>query len=427
MYKKFKSQQKEEKSYNNCLFSSENVNVGHQPEIDYLKTFLIYLMVNDHVYFHYSKGNFNFNKIMDFIIHVFGAGGFMFLMGIGMRYSKYHEPKNYFARGIILLTQGQYVNFIRDCLPNLIIWWITGNKIFISRALCVLTVDILGFSGIAFWFLALMKKIKLSDYFILIIGIIMNIFAFSLPKIMKSPNNYLLSTFLGYFVLTNAESYFPFFSYFFFVAFGYWLGGIFQKINNKEKFYNLFLIVCPPFLVIYYIFRSNYNIPLLPKHLSDEHYSLYPFPDSMCSCMINLIALAIFHKIDILLKGKTPQFILYAGKNVNEYYIISYILLYYLKTFLIATRGENFPSKMNYPILFSFVILIASTILIEINNRYINFTITTLKNPVRNFVFALIWIINIIAVIYIYPKVEVYATIWNNYLKDENTNSNSPE
>ena len=143
--------------------------------------------------------------------------------------------------------------------------------------------------------------------------------------------------------------------------------------------------------------------------------------------MINLISLAIFHKIDILLKGKTPQFILHAGKNVNEYYIISYILLYYLKTFLIATRGENFPSKMNYPILFSFVILIASTILIEINNRYIHFTITTLKNPVRNFVFALIWITNIIAVIYIYPKVEVYATIWNNYLKDENTNSNSPE
>ena len=41
---------------------------------------------------------------------------------------------------------------------------------------------------------------------------------------------------MGYFILTYAEAYFPFFSYFIFVAIGYWLGGICQKISNKENF-----------------------------------------------------------------------------------------------------------------------------------------------------------------------------------------------
>ena len=401
----------------NCVISTENVNIGHQPEIDYLKAILIYLMINDHVYFHYSHGCIILNQIMDFIIHLFGAGGFMLLMGFGMKYSKHHEPKNYISRGIVLLTQGQYINIIRDCLPNLIAYWITWEKIFISRALLVLTVDILHFSGIAFCLLALLKKIKLSDFFILIISIIMNIVNLLLSKKMKFPNNFLLSSFLGYFVMTDAESYFPLFSYFIFVAFGYWLGGIYQKINDKNNFYNLILIICPPILILYYIVRSFYDFPFLPKHLSDKHYSLYPFPDCLLSCMFNLTILAISYKIDKLFKGKTPVLITYIGKNMNDFYIISYLLLIYIKSFLIITRGEDSPSQMNFPIIFSFVLFVLSKILIDINNKYIHFTIINLKNPLRNYVFALIWITTIIILIFVCPKVEFYTTIWNNYME----------
>ena len=85
-------------------------------------------------------------------------------------------------------------------------------------------------------------------------------------------------------------------------------------------------------------------------------------------------------------------------------------------TFLRVTRGEDFPSKLQYPTLLAIMVLVISRILININDKYIHFTIFSLKNPLRNFVFSLIWIITIISIIYIYPKVDVYATIWNNYL-----------
>ena len=159
---------------------------------------------------------------------------------------------------------------------------------------------------------------------------------------------------------------------------------------------------------------------MFPEYFSDEHYSLYPCPDAIGCCMTNLTSIAIFYKIHMILKGKTPEFIRHIGKNMNEYYIISGLITLQMNTFMIVFGGEKFPSsKINYPVLFSFMILFCCRILIDINDKYINFGITTLKNPTRYYVFFFIWIITIINVIYIYPKVEIYATFWNNYLRSE--------
>ncbi len=408
------SKQNERKVEHNYIFSKANVNMGHQPEFDYLKTLDIFLMILLHVYDNYSKGYIY--HIIDFLSFICGAAGLMFLMGIGMKYSRHHEPKNYISRGVVLLTMGQYVNLIRNALPNIIAWWATGNKKFIARALLVLQADALTFAGISFLFLALLKKIKASDICILFIGIIMNFSAYPLFKIMKQPNSYLLKQLLGFFVVTKAEAYFPLCSYFIFVAFGYWLGGIFQKIANRDKFYNLILIFCLPISTLYYYIRSHYNLRMLPEYFTEEDYILSPGPDAIATCMANLTSLAIFHKIDKILKGKTPEFIIHSGKNLNQYYILSYFFILPINTFLRATRGEDFPSKMKYPTLFALTCLFISRILIDINDNYIHLTIFALKNPMRNFVFSLIWIMTVISVIYIYPKVEVYATIWNNYL-----------
>ena len=54
-YKKLELKPNEEKIEENDIFSKENVNMGRQPEVDYLKAFLIFLMVNDHVYYHYYQ------------------------------------------------------------------------------------------------------------------------------------------------------------------------------------------------------------------------------------------------------------------------------------------------------------------------------------------------------------------------------------
>ncbi len=408
--KKTKLKQKETLIKDNCIFSKDNVNVGHQPEFDYLKTLGVFLIILTHFEQSFSEGIL-FNIAMN-ISYTLKAGALMVLMGIGMRYSRHHEITNYFSRGFVLLTQGQYVNILRSTLPSIFAWWATGDKRYISSAMLILQADILSFSGIAFIFLGILKKIKLSDKCILIISIIMNFFACALYKIMKSPNDYLLSQFLGYFVLTNAEAYFPLCSYFIFVAFGYWLGDIYQKISNKDKFYNRILIFCLPISAIYYYFRIRYNFLNLPKLISIENYSLAPGPEAIATCIINLVVLALYYKLDKFLK-KTPEFVRHCGKNLNQYYIISDIVTIQMKIFLLATRGDEFNIK--YPTLLCFLLLIFCRILIDINNKYIHFTIFTLKNSKRNFVFILIWSITIICLIYVYPKVDRYTTMWNDY------------
>ena len=412
--KESKLKKRDIKTVNNSIFSKENVNMGHQPEFDYLKSLLVFLIVLCHFYEEFSKG-FLFEFVL-FLSWIFKAGSLMLLMGIGMKYTRHHEPKNYFSRGILLLTLSQYVNLIRDALPNIIAWWATGNKNFLSRGMLILQADILSFAGISFILLGIMKKIKLSDNCILIIAIIMNTVAFPLYKIMKPPKIFLLSQLLGYFILTDAEAFFPICSYFIIVAFGYWIGGIYQKISNKDKFYNIILIYGLPAVSIFLYIRINYGLPLLPDFYTFEHYCLIPGPDWIATCMTNLVSLAVFYKIDKFLKGKTPEFIRHAAKNLNQYYIISYVSTVHLQTFLLVTNGDEFPFVMKNSTLYGFLLLFFCRILIDMNDKYIHFTITTLENPTRNIVFALIWIMNIISVIYIYPQLESYATMWNNYL-----------
>lgn len=142
---------------------------------------------------------------------------------------------------------------------------------FISRALLVLQADILTFAGLAFFTLAILKNMKLSNGSILIISIFMNLFNFLLFKIMKPPKNFLLSQLLGYFVVTNAESFFSLFSYFIFVALGYYIGDIIKNIADKDRLSNNIIIIFSPIVTIYYFLRSHYDFPYLPKYLTDEH------------------------------------------------------------------------------------------------------------------------------------------------------------
>ena len=405
---------KDAKIEDNFIFSKENVNMGRQPEFDYLKALGVLLIVVSHLYTTFSYGYLI--GFLGEIGNMITAAALMFPMGFGMKYSRHHEIKYYFFRGIILLTLAQYLNLLRDTLPNLIAWWATKNKNFISRALLIVRGDILTFAGLAHLFFGLLKKIKLSDKSILIIGTIMNFVSFPLFKIMKSPSNFLLSQFLGHFVLTDADSYFPLFGYFFFVAAGNWMGGIYQKISNKDKFYNRILIFGFPFVIIYRYFRKKDQIPLVPIYYSYENFCLSSGFDAIYRLMSHMSFLGIFYKIDKML-GKTPYFITHCSKNLNQYYLISYIITMHMNTFLKAARGEKYTSEMKNIDLFVIIIAFSTRIIIDLNDKYIHFTIIYLKNPTRTIVFALIWILTIISVIYIYPKVEVYATMWNNYLE----------
>ena len=128
----------------------------------------------------------------------------MISMGIGMRYTRHQSPASYLMRGFALLTIGQFLNILRNAVPNLIAYWITGKQVFIANVLLILQADILTFAGLAFLLMAVFKMCRLKGSVVLAAGVLLSVLSMVFWKMAVPPGNYLASQLAGLFVLTDA-------------------------------------------------------------------------------------------------------------------------------------------------------------------------------------------------------------------------------
>lgn len=389
------------------------INKGRQPEIDCLKAFCIFFMIFLHAFEELAEEATAVYHFITIVECLTGAGAFMLCMGIGARYSRKQAPADYLRRGFELLTVGQALNLARDALPSLIAWWAKGDEVFLSCALLVVQTDIMTFAGIAFMLLALFKRLKLSDGAMMLIGFGMNAFAFVLSKFFRTTGNYLVDQLLGFFVVTDAEAYFPLCCYFVFVAFGYALGGIYPRISDKDALANRMLLICGPIAVGYYLLRAFVPIPLLPEFDSTEMYIMKPVTDALANILMSLALLALFHKL--LGHRDAPKPVSHLSMHINQYYCLSYVLFTPVATLLTATRDEVLPGTL--PLLYGLAVLLICWFFINwVDKRKLPRSITELKDPWRAVAFAAVWIATVAIILYVYPRVTEYATVWNDYL-----------
>ena len=394
--------------------SDRAVNKGRQPEIDCLKAFCIFFMVFLHAFEECAEAPGAVYHIITLIECLTGAGTFMLCMGIGARYSRHQAPMDYLKRGFELLTVGQALYLARDSVPNLIAWWCKGDSIFLSGSLLVIQTDIMTFAGLAFMLLALFKKLKVPDAAIVVIGVGMNAFAFVLSRFFRTTGSYLADQLLGYFVVTDAESYFALCCYFVFVAVGYALGGIYPKIKDKDALSSRVLMICGPIAAGYYLLRAFVPIPQLPEFDSAEMYMMKPITDALANVLMSLALLALFHK---LLRHKdAPKLVNHLSGHINQYYCMSYVLLTPVATLLLATREELLPGEL-LPLLYGLAVLAVCYLYISwVDRRGLPGSITKLEGGWRVVAFAAVWVLTVVIVAFVYPRITEYATIWNDYL-----------
>lgn len=395
--------------------ATEKVNRGRQPEIDCLKAFCIVFMILLHAYEECAEEPGGFYNVLVGIEALTGAGAFMICMGLGMRYSRRQSPKDDLTRGFVLLTVSQLLNLLRDSLPCLIAYWGTGKQIFMATALLIVQTDILTFAGFAFLLIALLRHLKLSDGVILGLGFGMNVAAFALSGVFRTTGNYLLDQLLGFFLVTDAEAYFPLGCYFVFVAFGYALGGLYLRIKDKDALPTRVLLVCGPIAAVYYALRFTVPFPLLPDFFSTERYVMTPATDAVALCLMTLCVLSLFHKLLRLGGGEPPRFVKHLSGHINQYYCVSYVFISPMNTLLLALRDELLPGTL-LPLLYGLLVLLACYFIIEWNDKRLHFGIANLKGRKRTVVYAAIWIATLAIIVYVYPQVEEYATVWNDYL-----------
>ena len=390
------------------------VNRGRQPEIDCLKALVIIIMIFLHVFEGCTERNSVTYYILTYLECLTGAGTFMLCMGIGARYSRHQTPKDYLRRGFELLTVGQALNLVRDSLPYLIIWWINGDSAYLSNALLIIQADILSFAGFAFMLLALLKRMRFSDGAIVLTGIIMNAFAYVLFHYFHTTGNFLVDQLLAYFIVTDAEAYFPLCSYFVYVAFGYALGRIYLRIRNKDALSVRVLLLCGPIAIGYYLLRAFVPISVLPEFNSIEMYIMKPGPDALANILMSVFLLAVFH---ILLRHKeSPMLVNHLSGHINQYYCLSFILLVPMCILLVGVIGERMKGNI-MPMLYSLIVLTACYFIISwVDKRKLPNSIIKLKSPWNVVAIRTVWLLTFAIVAYVYPRITEYATIWNNYL-----------
>ena len=398
----------------NQYFADKPVNTGRQSELDLLKALCVLGMIFVHVLLDLGKDVMP-SVIDDYLTEFFGAATFMICMGIGMCYMRRQTPSSYLIRGFGLLTIGQFLNIVRNALPNLIAWWITGKQFFIANSLLILQSDILTFAGLAFLLMALFKLCKFKNSVILGISVLMSLAALIMWHTVPSPENYLLSQMAGFFVISTAEAYFPLFCYFIFVAFGYFIGGYYPRVKNKGALANRIMLICFPVSIAYYVCRFIFEWSYLPELGSDMQYNMKPTPDAIATCLFTLGILALLAKIMEAAGGKLPHVLQHFAENINSYYCVHYMFVLPVQTILIATTGHLLPGKV-IPILYGALVAVICYILISLNEKYWHIHFATLKGTKMIVFTASVWLLTIAITAYAYPRIEEFANIWNEYL-----------
>ena len=375
--------------------ADEKVNTGRQPEIDMIKAVIIILMIVVHSFQGFLQNSGFLTNAIYNTGYINGAAAFMICMGIGMRYSRRQDPKDTALRGIALLTVGQLLNLLRTGFPGLIAFLATGELTFIPFILDTFQSDIMTFAGLAFLLMALLKKLKLRDGWILAIGAVMNCLTLLLFSTAEVTEEFLPRRFLNLFIKTG-DSLFPLGSYFFFVTVGYMIGGIYPRIADKRRLANRVLLVCVPAAAIYLVLRMTVPVPLTPEFDPQSEPDLGL--DAVSSCMNAFIIMAVLYHICRLTGGKVPAFMAHLSQNINRYYCVSDVLLGISLVVLLAC-GAVFQNQWAV-LLISISVTAVCYAVIELNARYVHFTLNGLKGAARIIVYTAIWIVSLAMVLY---------------------------
>ncbi|WP_458453240.1 heparan-alpha-glucosaminide N-acetyltransferase domain-containing protein [Methanobrevibacter sp.] len=270
------------------LFSNEKINTGRQVELDIAKALSIIFMIFLHVLMVVGAFENSITPTYNFIIgQVLGrpcaAPVFMFCMGVGVIYSRHSQWDNMIKRGINLYLLGILVNIFEFFLPAYVCGTLLGkwNVFPTAGGLLLFCVDILAFAGLAFILMGILKKLELSNKWIIIIAVIMSLIgsAFRLTDFGSDILNLFFANFIG---SAGGFSAFPLFNWFIFPVSGIVWGSYFIRANDKGKFFRfwpIFIIIS----MIYFYFSSTLAMGVFSD---DVHYYYFMTTLDALFCII---------------------------------------------------------------------------------------------------------------------------------------------
>ena len=321
------------------LFSKEEVNHGRQLELDVAKVFLLVSMVFCHciMYIHGAGGGSETAyTIFNSIIGCFGAEAFMFCMGTVLIYSRKTAPKTIIKRGFILFLIGIALNIMRGVIPYLLLAWISGETQYFSNAyLDLWNLDILHFAGLAMVLFGVLKWMKATNLYIAVIAVIMSIigtlfrdFNFGIPEV-----NQVVGLFIGTEFIDGFGNFFPLFSWFIFVAAGYFFGQILSRCKDKMTFYLYITPIALLITVIYTTVAFIHGFGMFGP-MAEAFYHLTTF-EAFISILGAISLIGICYFISLCLPKLMKTAVTSISKNVNAVYCVHWVLVGWIVSILL--------------------------------------------------------------------------------------------
>lgn len=355
------------------IFSPERVNTGRQPEVDLLKAFSIIMMIVTHCIDDlYTGYEFHtpFMVINDILAQSIGAMGFMICMGIGVVYSKNASPDKYVRRGISLLITGQVVNIFRYALPGFVWFLRTGDEAGRDNCMLTFSCDILQFAGIFFICMGLFSYLRLKSGHIFAISIVLNLIGMA-TTFKVDTGLYALDQFLGMFVCTTTESYFPLVHWLIYPAFGMLLGDALQHVINKNLFYGIFLVPTAMVWAVYYYIGIAVDQSVLKFYNEWQSMAYVNIADALIQLVCNFSMLCMFYFLMLPLAPAIMKGVGFISRNINRYYCVHSVIIYAVSMEL--TVSERF--SINTPVCYMIIVLVtaATTLIVWLYDRYGSF------------------------------------------------------
>ncbi len=335
-------------------------------EIDLIKVLALMLMPMSHIFDEFGNYYNLMNNIPQNYTEQLGIlfmnipTLFMICLGFGIVLSKNSTPEKLVKRGLFMFLIEAVLNIFRYIIPHSVAAFFVKDIVLFKNGLELFFMsDILPFAGFALLFFALVKKLNLSNNFVLIIGL----FCTFIQTFIPHPNvqNVYLKYLMGYFIYVDESSFFPVISWIIYPIIGYLLGQKLIEVSNRTSFYlktsllALFIFV----LTNIYLFLTN-SIQARYYLFMEMGFQMDLFTTLIISSISVMILSLSYFIGKLFVNNKLKDLISSISANVNSVYCIHWVLVKILWAIAII-----FAFKIEYYSLFAigFIIFVLSSML----------------------------------------------------------------
>ena len=300
-----------------------------------------------------------FGIAVDFAGTPLCAPVFMICMGAGWYFTRHDTAFEFMRRGLLLFGLGYLLNVLRLSIPLMLIGGFPGEFSVLTPLNAFLAVDILQFAGMAFLFMALMRRLKLSDPAVMVVTLLMSALGGVLNGRLLTGIDP-LAALQGLLVFSGLTTAFPLLSWLPYPVAGYvfarWLSGC---GNSKGGFYGGLLLWSLALVLTVYLTGSRYGLTLDSYIGYSGYYAQTPFTT------VGILSLAfgwmsILYGLSRLCRRDIPSRLIQRwSRNVLIIYLLQWIILDWSAIILHRFRIEV-PASDTATILISLAVLALS-------------------------------------------------------------------